>query len=740
MAGVLPVSTPATAAFAHLFGVTSTDPTDNQPGLIMRPFQHSFTELASNMSSENIRDRFATFGHRRFVFAATIISGGKALPYMLPHKWTPSLIGPNPALDNKYFAFSGELVGSPSHGHTVEIHTDAFRLLNNQVLVPTVPTIQAFLQADANNNWMGPYNTGDQGTEILKGRKIIPIPHSVVGLFLAQDGGVPPRYYFQSILPQLEADGVADACLALTHFFQMAITRKGAGQDESFLEMALPSSPGRIPALMKNQQDLLQHHFPQLSSQAATAQHNLIAQGIGVIASQQQSHYDKLDASKTAEKSNALVKWLGESKVKKLLRLTGTMNQDQLKRECPVYDEMAATADKHRRGVLQTKVEDVLTTRREKYLSCSVSPGLFLNFTSLKWQRSSENSAKSGFLGNLFLFCEGNDEYQEQLTKKVDMMRSGDTAINTQDAEEIIKLTVHPPLENKSLANLKRAELLYTALLPSHHPALLYIRELITALDGYRDKWEQVKTKIASMQPAKDVLLLQQLSLRMDRFWKEQGMSDVSVASLLPSPTDVQDKIDMCDPWEPQLSATIQQALKVPALCRLGVTGGLTGPHPGVINDDVSALTGVDGDTILGRFFDRLNAISGGSAISGGIGAGGGISTGGAGGNTVATGGTSLPCTNSAFSEVLFNEYKTRLVNNKTIKSSDLRKKIKRGELDPLPSSKLDLTKKMCLAWHTKGMCNTDCPLSADHVHYSNEELGELKTWCSENYPGNPQE
>lgn len=103
----------------------------------------------------------------------------------------------------------------------------------------------------------GPLCTQDGDTMVVKSRRIIPIPHSMVGLFLAQPNGVTPRYYFETIYPQLVTDGIVDDCLSMTHFFQIAITRKGNNQDESFLETTQPSAPNRNPTLIKHQLELL---------------------------------------------------------------------------------------------------------------------------------------------------------------------------------------------------------------------------------------------------------------------------------------------------------------------------------------------------------------------------------------------------------------------------------------------------------------------------------------------------
>ena len=51
-----------------------------------------------------------------------------------------------------------------------------------------------------------------------------------------------------------------------------------------------------------------------------------------------------------------------------------------------------------------------------------------------------------------------------------------------------------------------------------------------------------------------------------------------------------------------------------------------------------------------------------------------------------------------------------------------------------LPLSKTGGT-AMCLAWHTKRICNPGlCPQEVDHVEYSVEEYAILCTWFNEHY------
>ena len=59
---------------------------------------------------------------------------------------------------------------------------------------------------------------------------------------------------------------------------------------------------------------------------------------------------------------------------------------------------------------------------------------------------------------------------------------------------------------------------------------------------------------------------------------------------------------------------------------------------------------------------------------------------------------------------------------------------VRKGELPPLPQSKAD-GKPMCLAWHTKGICNPNYPRVVDHdATYSVDEYQPLCGWCNANY------
>ena len=396
----LPVSVP-TAEFTTLFNDASLDPTTGNTGALLNPFLHDLTNNANNISSERIKDVVASSGGLRHALAMATITDGRAHTYLLPHRWNSTFATPEPALDGKFFAIDGELVAN--QGHTVEIPPNVFELIPNTAVVGTVGGILAALANDAMAEWIGPYTALDQNTESVRTRYIVPIPHSLVGLFLAQDAGMTPRYYFDTIYPLLVTEGTEVECVALTQFFQVAIMRSQPNIDESDLAVAKPSAPPRNPSLIKYQLDLIQHHFPQLSARAATQQQNLIATGIGVLATQQQAQYEEAKAAKIADAANPVAKWFGDVKTIRLLRMLRLGNEAELEAACPVYKAMAKSPKVSRMGVLQNSIDALLVTRKIRYLSLIIDHGQFANFLSLSWHRAHEDSLITGFLGNVFL-------------------------------------------------------------------------------------------------------------------------------------------------------------------------------------------------------------------------------------------------------------------------------------------------------------------------------------------------
>ena len=223
-----------------------------------------------------------------------------------------------------------------------------------------------------------------------------------------------------------------------------------------------------------------------------------------------------------------------------------------------------------------------------------------------------------------------------------------------------------------------------------------------------------------SLQSAKGVFHLQYMALRMLRYWKLQSVSLTPVA--LPDPGELFQALEYQLPWEPTLSVSLRAKLNLDSL-------GMLAP-PSLVSlgrGETSTTSDLTHPTLptLEAFARALASGLGGGTVGGG---GGGGTRGGSGGGGGREGG------NPQFNDVLFGEYRRRLVNGKPVRAWELRLKIANGELPELPQSKHGDT-PMCPAWHIKGMCNQSCPRVHDHKDYSVDDYAPLVKWCSDNYP-----
>ena len=193
------------------------------------------------------------------------------------------------------------------------------------------------------------------------------------------------------------------------------------------------------------------------------------------------------------------------------------------------------------------------------------------------------------------------------------------------------------------------------------------------------------------------------MALRFSKYWRNQKKSPSRV--LLDDPLDLMDRIDMGEMWEPAMLAGLSTALKLGVIGRFG--RNLTTPD---LDDDTKTVT------------TQASTRSGISGLT-------------IGGLSKSTAGDEKGVDNDNYHQVLFGEIKDRKKAGRTVKSRDVRDMIKKGDLPALPPSKADGL-PMCLAWHTKGICNPSCPRAPDHdVIYTVEEYAPLCSWCETNYP-----
>jgi hypothetical protein len=195
----------------------------------------------------------------------------------------------------------------------------------------------------------------------------------------------------------------------------------------------------------------------------------------------------------------------------------------------------------------------------------------------------------------------------------------------------------------------------------------------------------------------KGVYHLQWLLLKITKyFWQlDQNIGNAQC----PDPHEIIDLIQEQQQWEPNLKKTFTALYNLQSFLRLHT-------HTPSIKSLVPSVGGTSaGSSVSGL---TLPTYMGGAAKAGATAMGKGVDS----------------CIeNTNFNEMLFGTYKTS-----ALKAKAIRDKIKAGTIPPLPVSKLDSTKLICLAWHTKGVCNTNCPCLSDHVVYSVNKYAPMIT------------
>ena len=692
----LPAPQPAT--FAALFSDLSKDPSNGIYTNLLDPsFSIDLNTPANNTTPEAVKQQIAAAGSQRLPMAVIQLIDGRLQILLLPFRHEQAAgIAPDPAVDGKLFAYDGELIHG--QGLLVEILGNSFHQLTNQVQVGTTAHINGQLATDTNPDFMmGPFAAADGNTEALKTRSIVLVPFKYVGLFMSQPGGIRPRYYFDTILPQIEADGLENVCRPLTCFCQIAITRQTAGTDRSVLEVPRPLAPPRNESLLNYSHGLLLHHFPQLNPLIAQANMQPIAAGITQLHTQRETQYNEAKQEKEAKEKSTVEQWLGVDRFKRLLHYSCVTTEAQL---AQVWTVMAKAPQRERLGILQGKVRGELSAMGEVHLeeSCVLDPNLLAHLVMLEWTMVNPDALETGCLGNLFIFGDSDVEERQRINKKLDLIQSGGASPSLTDAETIMKMKINLPDEEGSLRCVRRAEAVFRAVLPIGHPATSFISQHYRAMKAYDPGWRNHVTSNPLTRPLKGILHLHWLSLRLTQYFRKQGRSATPVAC--PDPLDILDKLQMQEKWEPLLSETFISRYNIRSLLQLEKPSFRKFEDNATVATEMSSLSGSLGTMGLGTTGTR------GSTTS-----------------------TNVRVDNTHFNESLFDDYK-----RSTKKSAELRKRIKNGELKALPPSKVDSNIPMCLAWHTKGQCNTGCPLVKDHVPYSGEEYVSMKSWCQECY------
>ncbi len=471
--------------------------------------------------------------------------------------------------------------------------------------------------------------------------------------------------------------------------------------------MIAPASPARHVPLLSQAAALLHHHLPALSFGGGGGI-NLTPLVDTIVAGQQQRAAEQAQAqAEKLRKDNTTVEsWLGPENFQRLLKYCGVAVEADLP---PLWAALAKAPAKDRLRILQGKVANEFIAMGAVYEKYTPNLYLLTEVTALRWTMINPDALDLCSMGNAFLFTDSDVEVEQNISRQIGFVQSSGAAPSLADAQILLKMKVNIPGPDDSIRAVRRMQAVYRAILPVGHPLIAFLANHHDIMKAFDPNWQNYHTYVPRLRPLNGVFHLQWLSLKLTRYFTQLDHNYPIVT--FPDPADIVNCIQEQKQWEPIITDVFINKYNLSSFMALH-------HHPeqamSVISASTSGAGSLAGSMVSGLTFGTPGGRQPAGGNSGGTARAGTITS-------------NDRVENTHFNNALFGSYRISAIKTKAI-----RQKIAAGDIPPLPPSKNDSSKPLCLAWHTKGQCNTNCPLTSDHVAYSAEEYTALATWCRE--------
>ena len=553
---------------------------------------------------------------------------------------------------------------------TVEFREDYFNQIAANVAVPSPEMIDAGYAVDPAANLLGPNDIRNDGITNLRVRRTCFVPAPYVPLFLAKP--LSPREAWDTVRSQIVTDNRQEACRPLIDYLRCAICITQANESPT-VAVNPPLAPLPDPILLDRRRKIIEQDFPLLNSQLANVQHTEIAGQLGLLVTESRATREAENARRTLEKNKPPSLLLGPVGTIRLARYCQVISHLEFP---PFWIEIARNPKSQHLNILQWEINRVKDELNEPDLQFLATASILEVSKGLMWEMTHPDAVTTGL--NVFLLAEQLMEDALSRQQMYEMLHGDGASPSLSDAAALLKSKAGAPtMLYHARQQIRRFEILIKVLIGTRHP-------LAQNLNAFCNRMISNEGRLHLLQA--DHLLLptmlcKKIAVPTSNWFKNQ----VSSAAPVPAPNFVQifDDIEEERPWEPVMSTAFLSAIGLS-------TFRLPTPRPQVqprISPNAAAVPPADSPADNS---DRVN--------------------------------------NVHFNATLFQVYKDSAVSCRT-----LRIKIRNNELPALPLSKVD-NKPVCVAWHCKSMCNTNCGRKADHVQYSGAEYEQLTQWCGEHF------
>ena len=264
---------------------------------------------------------------------------------------------------------------------------------------------------------MGPYLAGDFNTKTVRLRRVTHLPFIYVPSFLSNE--VTPRFYFETLYPQIVTDNRAVDCTALHRFFQVDLTVHANGTPPVLNCLPFLWAPHE-PIIHNMHKRVLHFHLPLLSNSQAQSTQNDIAAQLGLLAPQQQQ-FLQIDEKKNVDDILMMVdKWLGNQRFALLLKIYGVARKANLKH---IWKRMASAKKSEQVATLQATFNYYKDQLNDPNLTFASKSSFLSTKLILVWEMTTLDTIGTSI--QFFRFRDIELEADQLGQAKVELMLSG---------------------------------------------------------------------------------------------------------------------------------------------------------------------------------------------------------------------------------------------------------------------------------------------------------------------------
>jgi hypothetical protein len=585
--------------------------------------------------------------------------------------------------DDKGLAFFGDVIGGQAP-NTVELPDQHFNQLTAVVQAPTMARFEQLIAADADAEAFGPFAAEDPDVEPITTRSVVVVPNIYARPFLTQ--GMSPKAALLALRGMIAMNGDQDSCEALIDWLRVTLVRRAANQwARTVVPPLVPptfASPATQQDFTRYRLSLLHRDLPGTQPGMVLQSAQLIAQGISTLSHEQRQIRLDAEARHQAKEAAKTPADYWGPQLPKLMRWTQTAAEGELPR---IYATIANAKKSRVRSIIQLEVEDTLQTYG--YLpDFPVSPAMASKVVDLKWA----SPLKDDFTVGLNLFALGSldeetMELQRQRNTQADALGAGEAAPTLGDLE-----TIHDTSTDLSIPttfahlryNVERAIGLWHVLWGPHHEGTTQHQRFRETLVMKEKQLERVVPRNPKHHYLVPALLARTIQLTVNHWLEEQGRTAVPLP--FPNLTKVFQLIALERNWEPTFPTRYLKTHPTPLV--------------EVITDASSAGSTLTPTTT--------------SASTGSLSA------------SVQPKNEYLA--NQAYDVARFGHFNALGLGHK-----DLRKRLSELKV-AIPKTSFGHT--MCLSYHIKGGCNSQCRFSSGHGKLDVADAQKLHDWCTTHY------